>query len=464
MLLRAFRAVRGLWARARAEISAPQLLVLSFALLTGVGWAGFWLLPGLTVGEPLNAVDALFMSTSAVCVTGLSVVDVSSRLTFWGQAWLLLLIQAGGLGILTFAGLIATLVGGRTRLAVEEATGGPASVLPAGSPAHLVRATVAVTLALELVGAIALWLLWHQRFGALHAAWLATFHAVSAFCNAGFSLFRDSLVGFREHTALLLVVAGLIVVGGIGFPVIQDLRLRLAGRHARLTTHTRVVLATTALLLVLSTAAYGVLESKATLAPLGPTERVANALFMSVTARTAGFNTVDYDALSNEGLFLTVGLMWVGGAPASVAGGIKVTTVALLGLLLWSRLRGDRHVSVSGRTIPPETIQRATGLAVGGLLFLALCVFLLLAVEPDLPRPDAERLQLVRVVFEVQSALSTVGLSMGLTENLSSAGRLLLVPVMLFGRIGPLAVVGAMVLRQRRRVAFRYTHEDVIVG
>lgn len=449
--------------RPRRGLSAPQLATLSFVGLIGIGTGGFLLLPGLYVDTPLGWVDALFMATSAVCVTGLAVVDVSTELSIWGQAWLLLLIQTGGLGILALAAVIIPLTGARLGLEAEEAAGGPTSVLPPRAAARVLRTAVGFTLALEAAGALALWLAWHGDVGAARAAWLAVFHSVSAFCNAGFSLFSDSLVGFRERPALVLTVASLIVVGGLGFPVIQDLRYRLRGRHARLSLHTRLVIGATALLLVASALLYLVFEWGHELRPLGLADRTVNALFMAVTARTAGFNTVDYDAVSNASLFLTLALMWIGGGPASVAGGVKITTAAVLALLLRARLSGSDQVSLGGRTVPKETVQRATGLAAGAVLLLGVLLFALLLTESNGAR-WADRSHLVRLAFELQSAFGTVGLSMGATGELTPAGRLVLVPTMLLGRIGPLIVLAAMAARMRRRVRFRFAHEDVIVG
>ncbi|CAG0991901.1 Ktr system potassium uptake protein B [Myxococcaceae bacterium] len=447
----------------RRRLSAQRLVGLSFLGLIGVGTLGFLFLPGLYTGEPLDWVDALFMATSAVCVTGLSVIDVPRALSFWGEAWLLFLIQAGGLGILTLAGVIVSLTGVRMGLEAEEAAGPVSSVLPPRAAARVLRTAVGFTVAIEAAGAIVLWLAWRGAEGDLRAAWLAVFHAVSAFCNAGFSLFSDSLVGVREDRSVISMIALLVIVGGLGFPVIQDLRHRFRGEHRHLTLHSRLVLATTAVLLVGSTLLYLVFEWDHALGGLGSVDRWLNALFMGVTARTAGFNTVDYDAVSNPSFFLTLTLMWIGGGPSSVAGGVKVTTAALLVLLLWSRLSGNEHVSLGGRTIPRETIQRATGLAAGAVLLLGAFLFLLLMVESNTER-WADRRQLARLVFEVQSAFSTVGLSMNATFDLSKAGRLVLVPVMLLGRIGPLIVLSAMTARQRRRPRFRFAHEDVLVG
>jgi trk system potassium uptake protein TrkH len=439
-------------------------VALSFLVLIAAGTVGFRWLPGIQAGPPLPWIDALFMATSAICVTGLSVVDVSRDLTVWGQAWILLLIQAGGLGILTLAGLVVALVRGRPGLALEEATGGAGAVLPPATAARTLRTAVGFTLTLEAAGAAVLWLAWRDDFPPAHAAWLAVFHAVSGFCNAGFSLFSDSLVGFRGETLLLATVGGLVILGGLGFPVIQDLRYRLRGRHRRLTLHTRLVLGATAVVLAVSTGLYLVFEWDHVLAGLGPLERIQNGTFMAVTARTAGFNTVDYDGLSNPSLLLTLALMWIGGGPASIAGGVKVTTAALLALVLWARLAGDRHVSLGGRTIPAETVQRAAGLAAGAMLLLAAFVFALLWTEYPGATDATDRARLVAIVFEAQSALGTVGLSMGITPELTPAGRLLLVPLMLLGRLGPLVVLSAMVVRQRRRPDVRYAHEDVLVG
>ena len=444
-------------------LSAARIAALSFLGLIALGTAGLLLLPGLYTGSPLGFVDALFMATSAVCVTGLVVADVSRDFTFWGQAWILLLIQAGGLGILTMAGLIVSVLGTRMGLEAHEAAHGTSTVLPPRVAARMLRTAVGFTVVLESIGAVALWLLWRREVGAVEAAWLAVFHSISAFCNAGFSLFSDSLVGFRERPALLLVVALLVFLGGLGFPVIQDLRSRIPGRHARLTLHSRLTLAATGVLLVGSTALYLVFEWGHTLESLTPIDRAVNALFMAVTARTAGFNTVDYDAISNASLFLTLALMWIGGGSASVAGGVKITTVALLLALLWSRLKGDDSVFLGGRTVPKETVQRATGLAAGAVLLLGVLVFALLLSEVD-SAAWADRSNLVRLVFEAQSAFSTVGLSMNLTSELSPLGRVVLVPAMVLGRIGPLIVLAAMATRRRRRLHFRFAHEDVLVG
>jgi trk system potassium uptake protein TrkH len=412
----------------------------------------------------MSWVDALFISASAVCVTGLSTIDVPNVLSFWGELWLLALIQAGALGILTFAAMVAAAAGRRSGIDIEEAAGGFASVLPRGTPRQMLGTIFGVTITVEAVGALVLFALWVGDHGVVETLWLAVFHAVSAFGNAGFSLFSDNLMGQQQNPLVLLTVGALIMIGGIGFPVLQDLRFRWRDpqRHRRLTTHTRLALSATGVLVAGGAAFFLFFEWSRQLADLSVIDRVANALLMSITPRTAGFNSVNYDGITNASLFLTFVLMWIGGAPASTAGGAKVTTATLLALVLWARLRGESHVSVAGRTVPDETVNRATGLAVGMALLLLAFLTLMVAFEPAAGAAD-ERTQLVRLAFEVQSALSTVGLSMNLTPGLADGSKLTLVVVMLLGRIGPLAVLGAMALRSHR-TSFRYAHEEVLIG
>lgn len=449
---------------APTDLSAPQLLVGSFALLIASGTLGFVVLPGLWIGARPGFVDALFMATSAVCVTGLSVVDVSTRLTFFGQLWLLLLIQLGGLGILTIAALAAAAIGRRTSLHVEEAAAGPTNLLPEAGPRALVRAVVTATLVIEAAGAVALWIAWLPSLGVVSAVWPAVFHAVSAFCNAGFSTFPNGLVGHATQLPALAIVAALLILGGIGFLVMEDLRTWLRGRRRRITLHTRIVLVTTGVLIAVAFPLFLFFEWDHSLAGLSWPARIVNAFFMSVTPRTAGFNTVDYDTIANTSLFLTLALMYIGGSPGSTAGGVKTTTAALLALGLWTRLRGRSDVSIANRSIPEATLHRATGLAVGAILVLFAFLFVLLWTELEREGVDVDRGRFVRLVFEAQSALGTVGLSMNMTSELTSPGRLLMVALMFIGRVGPLALLESMARRGRRKQPYRLGREDILVG
>jgi trk system potassium uptake protein TrkH len=443
-------------------ITGVQVFVLSFAGLIAIGTLGFLILPGLYTGARLGVVDALFTSASAVCVTGLIVVDTATFFTHLGQVWILLLIQAGGLGILTFATLIIRVLGRRSALEVESAAGSGVGTT-VGSTGRVVRSVVLLTASIEGAGALGLWLLWRGALGNAGAVWPAVFNAVSAFCNAGFSTFSDSLMGWRNSPPVLFTVGMLIVLGGLGFVVLENMWDRFAVRRTRrLTLHSQVAIGATAVVIVSAAVLFFVFEGDVTLRGMGVGSRAANALFMAVTPRTAGFNAVDYERVSNPSLVLTLALMFIGGSPGSTAGGIKVTTVAVLVLGLWARLRGQRHVSIGGRTIREETLGAAAALAVSGLSILVAGVFLLLMVERAAMYVD--RTDLIRVTFEVHSAFGTVGLSMNRTASFSQAGRLILTALMFVGRVGPLALAAAMAARRVRRSTYRFAHSQVAIG
>ncbi|MFB6240269.1 MAG: TrkH family potassium uptake protein, partial [Gemmatimonadota bacterium] len=360
--------------------------------------------------------------------------------------------------------LVIQLLGRRTSLEAGEAAGGEASIVRHLSPVRLTKAVVASALVTEAIGAVVLWGSWSGQMGTVGAVWPAVFHAISAFCNAGFSVFSDSLMGYQSAPIPVLTVSGLVIVGGIGFVVLADLRARTLGEDVRrLSTHAQLVLWSTGLLLVGGTGLYLAFEWSHTLSGMHALDRLTNAWFMSVTPRTAGFNTVDYSEVTNPSLFLTIVLMVIGGSPGSAAGGLKTTTVALLGLVLWSRLRGRDRVSIFGRTIPDETIQRAAGLTVGGIAILAAGVFALALTEFP-AQGVADRVSFLSVIFEAHSAFGTVGLSMGATPDLTTAGRLVVTALMFLGRLGPLAVVSAMAAGSSGGPRYRYATEDVAIG
>lgn len=448
-----------------ASLTSPRLFLLSFASIILVGTLGLLLIPGLYTGPGLSLVDALFTSTSAVCVTGLIVVDTATYFTPLGQAWIAMLIQIGGLGILTFTSFLAIGVGRKAGLHLEEASGVPGHHLVALRRENLLRAIVVLTLSIEAIGALGLWLSWRGQMGNLGAIWPAVFHAISAFCNAGFSTFTDSLMGFREAPVTLILIMALIVIGGLGFLVLEEVRIRFLRRSLRhLSLHSKLVLAVTIVLLSSAWVMFSYFEWGHELAGLSPFHRFVNGAFMAVTPRTAGFNTVDYGSVNNPSLFLSILLMLVGGSPGSTAGGMKTVTIGLLVLLLVSRLRGRARVSVFDRSISRDTIQRAMSLVVGGAMILAGGIFLLTITELPVGGPE-NRVEFLSLIFEAVSAFGTTGLSMGVTATLSDLGRVLIVLLMFIGRVGPLALVSAMALAgNRSRSSFRYGEEQVIIG
>lgn len=455
-------------AAVREALTPERLLVLSFAGLIAAGTVGFKVLPGLYTGSELSWLDALFTATSAVCVTGLIVVDTASYFTVAGQAYLLLLIQLGGLGIVTFTTLVVLALGRRLSLHHEAVTATMTGVAPEVDFRELVRAVVRFTLGFEAVGALILFVVWLPRFGPTEAAWHAVFQAVSAFCNAGFSTFSDSLMGLRGSPATLVTIMGLIVLGGLGFLTLEELRLwrswRREGRTLRISLHTRLVLVVSAMLIVGGWIAFSLLEWSNQLAGMAPFHRSLNALFMSVTSRTAGFNTVDYAQTSEATDFVTILLMSVGGSPGSAAGGLKTTTVAAIALLALARLRGRSVTSVASRTIPDDTIQRAVGLFVVsfGIMTAAILVFAFTHLDSY---PAGGSQGFLHYMFEAVSAFNTVGLSMGATGSLQPDGKLFTIVLMYVGRVGPLTLAAAIALRSLDRDRhFRYAHEELIIG
>jgi trk system potassium uptake protein TrkH len=446
------------------RVTPPQVFIGSFAVLIVLGGIGFRLLPGLFVDQVPSWTDCFFTSTSAVCVTGLSVFDVATRMTLVGQAFLLLQIQLGGLGMLTFASLIIMALGRRLSLRHEET-----SIVASETSYHidrrrLTRDIVRFTFLFEVIGAIALYAVWVPRLGWDGAAWPAVFHSVSAFCNAGFSTFSDNLAGFYDSALTLMVVLSLITAGGVGFLTHEELYLKWRAfrekRAFRVSLQSRIVLITSVLLIFAGFIGHGVFEWNRTLSGMTVWQKVWNSVFMSVTTRTAGFNTIDYSAAGDSANLLTMLLMTIGGSPGSTAGGIKTTTFALIGLVAISRLRAQETTNVLSRSIPEETTDRAVGLFAIAAGIMVAGVFGLTITEDLAGRPYG----LMERMFEAVSAFNTVGLSMGITSTLSNPGRWVTILLMFFGRVGPLTLAAALTRSRSKSDNFRYAYEEVIVG
>jgi potassium uptake TrkH family protein len=444
----------GTWLRRRHP---AQLIVFAFAAGILVG-AALLLLPVATAGdERASVTTALFTSTSALCVTGLVVVDTPTYWSTFGQAVILGLIQIGGLGIMTLASLLALLVarrlGLRTRLLAQAEIAAPALQ----DVRRLVAAVVALSLLFESLAAAVLTLrfalTYDLSFGS--ALWHGVFHAVSAFNNAGFALWSDSLVGFVTDAWVSLTIAGAIVAGSLGFPVWLELRRRALSPRLW-TLHTKLTLSVTAALLVLGFAAVAAFEwsNPATLGPLDTGGKLLAAFFGSVTPRTAGFNSVDYGGVEQETLFVTDLLMFIGGGSASTAGGIKVTTFALLFLMVWSEVRGDPEVNAFGRRVHGHAQRQAFSVAFIATVAVFAGTLILMATSEH---PFRE------VLFEAVSAFGTVGLSTGITGDWGELGRLVLVALMFLGRTGPYTLAVALALRERKRL-YRYPEERPIIG
>lgn len=435
-----------------------RLIIVVYVAVAAIGSALLMLPVSTASGSAAPADTAVFTATSALTVTGLAVVDTATQWSRFGQVVILALIQVGGFGITTFASLFAVLVFRRLGLRARLATQLEQNQTAVGSVRYLIGRIALFYVVVEAVGIVVLTLaFWRSGVPSLAtAAWTGTFHAVSAFNNAGFSTFTDNLTGYAGDYAVLGPVMLLVVIGGIGFPVVLEL-LRTRWRVRTWSIHTRLTLGTTAALLLAGAIGFGVFEwtNPDTLGSLGIGERGLNAMFASVTPRTAGFNTFGYAQASPASQFLTTILMLIGGGSASAAGGIKVTTFALLGFVILAELRSDPEVNVFGRRISEATQRQALGVALLGVGSVALGTLAVAATSPALAMGD--------VLFETVSAVSTVGLSTGVTPELETASRWLVSGLMLLGRLGPVTFGTALVLRRRANL-LRYPEGRPLIG
>ena len=435
----------------KREPRAEEWLVFGFLGIILLGTLLLALPVSTRDGHSIGLFDSLFTATSAVCVTGLVAVDTGTTFSLFGQAVLLVLIQVGGLGFMVFATRVMMMLGRRisikNRLLIRESMNG-ASLSNLGT---LARRYLLLALGIEAVGAALLAIRFVPMFGLRRGAWFAVFHAVSAFCNAGFDLFGgfSSLTGFAADPLVLLTVAALIVLGGLGFSVILDV-LRSRQSLKNLSLHTRIVLTFTLALLLAGTAFYTLVER-------GRLD-VFNAFFQSVTMRTAGFNSVDLSAFTDSSKLFSSLLMMVGASPASTGGGMKTTTVAVVALLIFSVVKGDDGVNAARRRISADTVRRALAVVALFLTMLTLGTLSLSIIENG-------RFALADVLFECASAMGTVGVSAIGTPNLHPVSRVVLLPMMFLGRVGPLTLAVAVARRQDYiKPVAKFPEEKIMIG
>ena len=412
-------------------------------------------------GKGISLFDSLFTATSAVCVTGLVAVDTGTTFSLFGQVVLLVLIQVGGLGFMVFATMIMVALGRkisiRGRMLIRESMNG-ASLSDLG---RLTWIYLLLSLAIEVVGMILLSIRLVPLWGWKHGIWMALFHAVSAFCNAGFDLFGNyaSLTAFSGDPLVLLTVAVLIILGGLGFAVIlETLRSRQGFRN--LSLHTRIVLLTTLGLILTGTVFYWLAErtNAETLAGFGEGEKLLNAFFQSVTMRTAGFNSFDLSRFRDGSKLFSSVLMMIGASPASTGGGIKTTTFAALILLMLSVVRGENEVNVARRRLSGDITRRALAVS---MLFLTTLVTGTLVISFI----ENRRFPLADILFEASSAMGTVGVSAIGTPALRPASRAILIPMMFLGRVGPLTLAFAVAKRQGKiKTLSKYPEERIMIG
>lgn len=439
------------------KLTPVRFVALGFAAAIAVG-SGLLMLPAATeTASDTDVLGALFTATSAVSLTGLIVVDTPTHWSGLGQGVILALIQIGGFGIMTVASLVGLVLAdriglrGRLNAAAEVRTSG------LGDVRSVVIGVVRTSVIIETTVAIALAVRFAVGYGEspTRALWLGIFHSVSAFNNAGFALYSDSMIGFATDPWICIPLLVAVVLGGLGFPVLFEIFRHMRRRsQRRWSLHTRLTLSVTAVLLVVGPVLVLALEWSRTLTEFGIGSKLLVAGFQGIMPRTAGFNSVDYAEVDNATLLVTDVLMFIGGGSGGVAGGIKVTTFAILAFVIWAEVRGEPTVHAFGRRISADVQRQAITVAlmsVGAVMVGTLALLQMTHFDLD------------AVLFEVVSAFATVGLSTGITDDLPLGGRILLVVLMFAGRLGPVTVASALALRERER-RYELPEERPIVG
>lgn len=460
----------------KTYLNPAQLFIASFLGIILLGALAL-MLPKATV-DSLSFMDALFTATSAVCVTGLVVVDTGSYFTIFGQIIILVLIQIGGLGIMTFASYFSYFFRGDTSYKNQLILSDLTTSNKLGEVFNTLKKIIITTLSIELIGAVLIFTYLDESFSNrfFDQAFFAVFHSISAFCNAGFSTLTDSLsgVGFQYNYPLQLTIIILFIIGGLGFPIVFNLsrflnyliREKLIRRIINkdsgavtvpwvLTLNSRIVIITSIILIVMGSATVFVFEYNNTLSEHSLFGKLVTALFTATTPRTAGFNTIDLNSLKFSTIMLIFLLMWIGASPASTGGGIKTNTFAIATLNFWSLARGKERLELFRREISELSVRRAFAIISLSLVVIGAGVFLIASF-------DSEK-DLLSIAFECFSAYSTVGLSLGITADLSHASKFVIIGIMFIGRVSMLSILIAIVTKEKRK-NYRYSKEEVLIN
>lgn len=443
----------GIVARKSTRFSPPQVLALSFVSVIFIGSLLLYL-PISTVSGHTDYIDCLFTATTSVCVTGLVTVDTGTNWSLFGHIVILLMIQIGGLGIMAFTTLFALILGSKIHLKQRLIMQQAVNVSSLGGVVKVTRYLLFFTLTCETLGAIILTLHWWPEMGLGKAAWFGMFHSVSAFNNAGIDLFGyfRSITAYTGDITVNLVISSLIILGGLGFYVSYE--LFTYRRQRKLSLHSKTVLLTTVILIVGGTLVLLAIEWNHALKDMPYLTRFLAAYFQAVTPRTAGFNSIDISTLHLASKFFIVLLMFIGASPGSTGGGIKTSTLAIVCSAMWSQIRGRKDCEIIGRRLEPEDVMQAMTIITvyGGVMFLSS--FLLSLTHPG---------DLMEVVFEVGSALGTVGLSLGLTTQLTLWGKIIIITTMFLGRVGPVTL-GFALAYQKKSSDYRYPKGKIMLG
>ena len=444
------------------HLSPTRIFVLSFAAVILSGGILLWF-PFSAAKGPLRFVDALFTSTSSVCVTGLVVIDVGKDLTTLGQVITIFLFQIGGLGIITFSTVFFVLMGRGISFKGREIVQSTFLHTPRRDFIAIAKMVLWFTFAIESIGTVLLFIRFSMDFPPGTALYHAVYNAISAFNNCGYSLFSDNLMGYRGDVIVNLTIMGLIVHGGLGFIVQYEVFSWLKGIQKRLSVHAKIVLITTTILILSGAFLFYLFERNHIIKDAPVLTKILASFFQSVTPRTAGFNTVDIGALTNATLLLMLVLMFIGASPGSTGGGVKTTSAALLVMLMWNRLKGNLDLNIFNRTVPREIVSRSISIIFASVFSIAIVTSVLLIAGGERLPPTESRHFFVEYLFDTVSAFGTVGLSMGVTPKLNDLQKYALILMMFAGRVGPLTLAFSL-SRSTGGRSITYAEEGVMVG
>lgn len=440
-----------------SQLSGVQILALGFAIVILVGAIILTLPISSKSGNATNFLDSLFTATSAVCVTGLVTLDTGTYWNEFGQIVIMLLIEVGGLGFMAFTTLLAILLKRRItlrdRLIMQEAM----NTFSIQGLVKMVERIVLFTVLVQIIGGLLLATQFIKDYGSLKGLYFGIFHSVSAFCNAGFDLFGgySSVTSYSSNAIVLLTLSMIIIVSGLGFTVIIELLKYKKDR--RLSTHTKLVLLMTSILLFSGILFMFALEynNPETLGPMSIKNKILNAIFAGVSPRTAGFNSISLDGMTSGGKFLTIILMYIGGSPGSTAGGLKTATFGIIVLTVVSVIKGREDTELFGRRLSKELVYKAFAILMISFSLVVVVTMLLCITQP--------KEEFIDLLYEATSAFATVGLTTGVTQRLNFIGKIIIMITMYFGRVGPLTVALALT-NKRKNKGYRYPETKILIG
>lgn len=439
------------------KISPYIIILVSFILMILTGGFILSLPAALEEGQKTTLLEGMFTATSAVCVTGLTVNDVSSVYNLFGKTVIIVLIQLGGIGLITFSAIVVTIISKKIGYFTKKLVQEDINANSTFRIQSFIKRVLLTVFAIELTGAAVLFFEFIKVFSFWKAVYYSIFHSVSAFCNAGFSLFSDNLSGFRGSVIINTVIPLLIFLGGIGFAAILNVYRYFRKKDRRLTMTTKVSIKMSAFLTLFGMIVILILEysNSGTIGGLPFIQKIGASLFQSITARTAGFNTVSMSELREPTVFLFIVLMFIGASSGSTGGGVKTTTIGLIFLGIVTTVRNKKHLEYDRRRIPWEMYNKANVIVAASITYIAVILFLLILIED---------VRVIELWFELVSAFGTAGLTRDLTPRLTAISKILIMITMFIGRVGPMTVILALSRKEKDSGNYAYPKEDILIG